>query len=67
MDYGFLRDRSTSRSSCASAVIEPTETEALETLDAFVEAMRAIAQEAARASRAAKEAPRTTSCGGSTR
>jgi glycine dehydrogenase subunit 2 len=41
-------------------MIEPTETEALETLDAFVVAMRAIAQEAAEHPELPKEAPRTT-------
>ena len=39
-------------------MIEPTETEARETLDEFVEAMRAIAAEAATDPRALKEAPR---------
>ena len=39
------RRRSTSRSSCTGALmIEPTETETKETLDAFVDAMRAIAR-----------------------
>jgi glycine dehydrogenase subunit 2 len=38
-------------------MIEPTETEAKETLDEFVEAMRAIAAEAAADPRALKEAP----------
>jgi glycine dehydrogenase subunit 2 len=41
-------------------MIEPTETEALETLDAFVEAMLAIAREAAEQPELPKEAPRTT-------
>jgi glycine dehydrogenase subunit 2 len=41
-------------------MIEPTETEALETLDAFAEAMRAIAQEAVEHPELPKEAPRTT-------
>ena len=44
---GSIRRRSTSRSSCPEALmIEPTETEAKETLDAFAEAMRTIAAEA---------------------
>ena len=38
-------------------MIEPTETEAKETLDEFVEAMRAIAAEAATDPRTLKEAP----------
>jgi glycine dehydrogenase subunit 2 len=38
-------------------MIEPTETEAKETLDAFVEAMRAIAREAAEDPQILKEAP----------
>jgi glycine dehydrogenase subunit 2 len=41
-------------------MIEPTETEALETLDSFVEAMQTIAREAAEHPELAKEAPRTT-------
>ena len=38
-------------------MIEPTETEAKETLDEFVEAMRAIAEEAASDPQALKDAP----------
>jgi glycine dehydrogenase subunit 2 len=38
-------------------MIEPTETEAKETLDAFVDAMRAIAEEAATEPRTVKDAP----------
>jgi glycine dehydrogenase subunit 2 len=41
-------------------MIEPTETEALETLDAFAEAMLAIAREAGEHPELPKEAPRTT-------
>jgi glycine dehydrogenase subunit 2 len=41
-------------------MIEPTETEALETLDAFVDAMQAIAREAREHPELPKEAPRTT-------
>jgi len=40
-------------------MIEPTETEAKETLDEFVEAMLAIAAEAETAPEALKEAPRS--------
>ena len=38
-------------------MVEPTETEAKETLDAFVDAMRSIAEEAAREPAILKEAP----------
>ena len=49
-------------------MIEPTETESLETLDAFVDAMLAIAEEAATRPRAAARARRTRRrCAGSTR
>ncbi len=49
-------------------MIEPTETEAKETLDAFVEAMLAIAREAADGTRvAAGGAARPARCAGSTR
>ena len=44
-------------------MIEPTETEAKETLDAFGEAMRAIAREAAEEPELLKEAPRSTMVG----
>ena len=44
-------------------MIEPTETEAKETLDAFAEAMRAIAREAAEEPELLKEAPRSTMVG----
>jgi glycine dehydrogenase subunit 2 len=40
-------------------MIEPTETEAKETLDAFCEAMLAIAREAAESPELLKEAPHT--------
>jgi len=41
-------------------MIEPTETESLETLDAFVSAMRQIAQEAESEPELVRDAPRTT-------
>lgn len=41
-------------------MIEPTETESLDNLDAFVDAMRAIAEEAARDPETVKHAPYTT-------
>jgi glycine dehydrogenase subunit 2 len=44
-------------------MIEPTETEPKETLDAFVEAMRAIAREAAEQPELLKQAPRGTVVG----
>jgi len=44
-------------------MIEPTETEAKETLDAFVDAMRAIAQEAADQPELLKQAPQGTVVG----
>jgi glycine dehydrogenase subunit 2 len=44
-------------------MIEPTETESLETLDAFVEVMRGIAQQAAVDPDALKRAPQTTPVG----
>jgi glycine dehydrogenase subunit 2 len=44
-------------------MVEPTETEALETLDAFVEAMQAIAREAADQPELLKEAPQGTVVG----
>ncbi len=43
-----------------SIMIEPTETESLETLDAFIEVMRTIAAEAASAPESLKSAPHTT-------
>ena len=48
-------------------MIEPTETEAKETLDAFADAMLAIAREAAESPELLKDAPRRSRCGGSTR
>ena len=39
-------------------MIEPTETESLETLDAFVEIMHGIAEQAERGSRCARAGPR---------
>ena len=48
-------------------MIEPTETEAKETLDEFVDAMRAIAEEAASDPQALKDAPTAGPCGDSTR
>ena len=48
-------------------MIEPTETESKETLDAFAEAMIAIAREAAEHPQALKEAPRKAPSGGWTR
>ena len=44
-------------------MIEPTETETLETLDAFVETMHAIARQAADEPDALRQAPRTTPVG----
>src|SRR6476660_5352465 len=44
-------------------MIEPTETESKETLDAFVEAMRAIAREAAEDQRILKDAPHSRPVG----
>src|ERR1043166_5714270 len=44
-------------------MIEPTETEAKETLDEFVAAMRAIAREAAEHPELLKEAPKSTVIG----
>jgi glycine dehydrogenase subunit 2 len=44
-------------------MVEPTETEALETLDAFAEAMQAIAREAANQPELLKEAPQSTVVG----
>ena len=41
-------------------MIEPTETESLETLDAFIEAMRSIAAEAAETPDTVKDAPTET-------
>jgi glycine dehydrogenase subunit 2 len=41
-------------------MIEPTETESLETLDSFAEVMLAIAEEAARDPQAMHDAPTTT-------
>jgi glycine dehydrogenase subunit 2 len=41
-------------------MIEPTETETVETLDGFIEAMVAIAQEAKNDPELVKNAPRTT-------
>lgn len=43
-----------------SLMIEPTETESLETLDAFIEAMRSIAAEAAETPDTVKDAPTET-------
>ena len=43
-----------------SLMIEPTETESLETLDAFIEAMRRIAAEAAETPNIVKDAPTET-------
>lgn len=43
-----------------SLMIEPTETESKETLDAFIEAMRSIAREAAEDPETVKTAPHTT-------
>ncbi len=43
-----------------SLMIEPTETESKETLDSFIEAMRAIAKEAAENPDMVKNAPHTT-------
>ena len=48
-------------------MIEPTETEPKERLDDFVDAMRAIAKEAAESPEELKEAPRSRPVGGSTR
>jgi glycine dehydrogenase subunit 2 len=44
-------------------MVEPTETEAMETLDAFAEAMQAIAREAAEQPELLKEAPHDTPVG----
>lgn len=44
-------------------MVEPTETESLETLDAFVDIMREIAEQAATDPAAVKSAPRTTPVG----
>jgi glycine dehydrogenase subunit 2 len=44
-------------------MIEPTETESLETLDAFVAAMRQIAREAEDAPELVRDSPRTTPVG----
>jgi glycine dehydrogenase subunit 2 len=44
-------------------MIEPTETESKETLDAFCEAMMAIAQEAKENPQRLKESPLTTEVG----
>ena len=41
-------------------MIEPTETESPETLDAFIDTMRAIAREAAENPEVVKSAPHTT-------
>lgn len=45
-----------------SLMIEPTETESLETLDGFIAAMREIAREAAETPEVVKEAPHDTPC-----
>ena len=45
-----------------SLMIEPTETESLETLDAFIDAMRQIAHEAATDPDKVKDAPHDTPC-----
>ncbi|MCM1035793.1 MAG: aminomethyl-transferring glycine dehydrogenase subunit GcvPB [Bacteroides sp.] len=45
-----------------SLMIEPTETESLKTLDAFVEVMRAIAKEASESPATVKDAPHNTPC-----
>ena len=44
-------------------MIEPTETETLETLDSFVEVMHEIAAQAERTPERLKRAPRTTPVG----
>ena len=41
-------------------MIEPTETESLETIDAFIDAMRQIAREAAETPEVVKNAPHET-------
>ena len=43
-----------------SMMIEPTETESLETLDEFIDAMRKVANEAAVSPEIVKDAPNTT-------
>ncbi len=61
MDYGFHPPTIYFPLVVHGAImIEPTETESPETLDRFIEAMKAIAQEARTSSELLKEAPHTT-------
>jgi glycine dehydrogenase subunit 2 len=64
MDYGFHPPTIYFPLVVAEALmLEPTETEAMETLDAFAEAMQAIAREAAEQPELLKEAPHGTPVG----
>src|SRR5262249_8629268 len=64
MDYGFHPPTIYFPLIAKGALmIEPTESEGVEELDAFIEAMRRIAREAEEAPEALRSAPRTTPVG----